>query len=58
MHGAIGVEVNLARGRARTGGQTGGDDLGLLDLGEVEDGREQLFELIGRVAENRRSPSR
>src|SRR5690606_14290218 len=48
--GAVGVEVDLAGGGAGTGGQAGGDDLGLLDLGEVEDRREQLLELVGRVA--------
>ncbi len=50
--GAVGVEVDLAGGGAGAGGKAGGDDLGLLHFGEIEDRGEQLFELVGRVAEN------
>jgi hypothetical protein len=56
--GAIGVEVDLAGGGAGAGRKTGGDGLGLLDLGEVEDRGQELLELVGRVAQDRRSPSR
>ena len=52
VDGAVGVEIDLAGGRAGAGGQTGGDGLGLLDLGEIEDRREQLVELVGRVAQD------
>ena len=47
-HGAIGVEVDLAGGRARAGRQAGGDHLRLGHFGQVEHRREQLLELIGR----------
>ena len=50
--GALGVEVDLAGGGAGAGGETGGDGLGLLDLGEVEDRGEELLELVGRVAQD------
>jgi hypothetical protein len=56
LHGAVGVEVDLAGGGAGAGGEAGGDDLGLLDLGEVEDGGEELLELVGRVAQDRGFP--
>ena len=49
---AVGVEVDLAGSCPRTGGQTLGKHLGLLDLGEVEDGRQQLVELVGGVAQH------
>ena len=49
---AIGVEVNFAGGGTRAGGKTGGDGLGFLHIGCVEDRREKLVELFGRVAEH------
>jgi len=56
--GAVGVEVDFARGRAGTGGQTTGDGLGLLYLRHVEDRREELVELVGGVAQHGGFPSR
>ena len=50
LDGAFGVEVDLAGGGTGAGRETGGDDLGLLHIGDVEDGGQQLFELIGRIA--------
>ena len=49
---AIGVEVNFAGGSTRAGGKAGGDGLGFLHIGRVEDRREKLVELFGRVAEH------
>ena len=54
--GALGVEVDLAGGGAGAGGEAGGDGLGLLHLGEVEDRGEELLELVGRVAQDRGLP--
>ena len=53
---AVGVEINFAGGRAGTGGQTGGDGLRFLHFGQIKDRREQLVELVGRIAQHRRSP--
>jgi hypothetical protein len=50
--GAIGVEVDLAGSGARAGGQTGGDELWPLHFGDIEDGREELIELIGGIAQD------
>ena len=50
--GAVGVEVDLAGSGAGTGGKAGGDGLGLLHVGEVEDRGEELVELIGGVAQD------
>ena len=51
-HRAISVEIDLAGGGAGAGGKTGGDGLGLLDFGQVKNRGEQLFELVGRIAED------
>ena len=56
--GAVGVEIDLAGSSAGTGGKTAGDRFGLLHFSDVEDRREQLVELIGRIAHARRFPSR
>ena len=50
--GAVGVEVDLAGSGAGTGGQAGGECLGLLHVGEVEDRGEELVELVGGVAQD------
>jgi len=52
FYGAVGVEVDLAGGRTGASGQAGRDRFGFLDFGEVEDGREELFELVGGVAQD------
>ena len=36
--GAVGVEINFAGGRAGAGGQTGGDDFGVFDVGRSKTG--------------------
>jgi len=54
--GAVGIEVDAAGGGAGAGGQALGDDGGLLHLGGVEDGGEELVELVGGVAEDGRLP--
>ena len=46
----FGVEVDFAGGRAGTGGEPFGNDLGRFDRVAVEDGREDLVELLGRHA--------
>ena len=48
-HGAVGVEIDLAGGgaRARRAGRWR-STLAFFDLGDVEDRREELLELIGR----------
>ncbi len=48
--GAVRVQVNLAGGGARTGGQALGNDLGGLLSFRLEDRGEELVELIGWVA--------
>ena len=53
---ALGVEVNFARGRAGSGGQAFGDDLGSLDRIAIEDRGEDLVELLGRNAVHRFFP--
>ena len=55
--GAVGVEVDLAGGGTWAGRKTGGDDGGFLGVGEVEDRREELFELVGGVAHDRGFPA-
>src|SRR5271168_362973 len=47
LHGAIRVEVHAAGGGAGTGGQTFGDYLGGGHGFAIEDGRQDLIELIG-----------
>ena len=46
----FGIEVDFAGGRAGTGGEPFGNDLGRFDRVAVEDGREDLIELLGRHA--------
>ena len=53
---AIGVEINLARRGARTGRQAGRDDGDLGGFFRVEHRRQQLIELVGRVAHDGRLP--
>jgi len=52
LDAAIGVEIDLAAGRAGAGGQARGDGHGLANIGGVEHGSEELFELVRRVAED------
>src|SRR5690606_23462905 len=54
--GAVGVEVNLAGCSAGTGGETLGQFLRVLHVGEGENRGKELVELLGRVAENRGLP--
>ena len=46
----FGIEVDFAGGRAGTGGEPFGNDLGRFDRVAVEDGSEDLVELLGRHA--------
>ena len=55
--GAVGVEIDLAGGGAWAGGETRGDDGRFLGVSEVEDRREELFELVGGVAHDRSFPA-
>ena len=54
--GAIGVQIDPAGRGAGTSGETAGDRSCLLHFRDVKDRREQLVELIGRVAHHRRFP--
>ena len=54
--GAIGVEINFARGRARAGRKSAGDCLRALEGIAIEDRREHLIELIGRHPHDRGFP--
>ena len=56
FHGALGVEIHLAGGRAGAGGQAPGNALGRLDGGAVKDRRQHLVELVGRDAADGRLP--
>ncbi len=55
-HGAVGVQIDLTRCRARPGGQSRGDRLRLGHFPRVEHRRQQLLELIGGIAHHRRLP--
>ena len=58
LDSAVRVEIDLAAGRARAGGQAAGDDFRRLHGSAIEDGGEHLLELVGGIAQDRRSPSR
>jgi hypothetical protein len=50
--GAVGIQIDLAGCGTRTGGKAGREQLGFLDVGDVEDRRKQLVELVGRIAQH------
>ena len=54
--GAICIQVNPARSRAGTGGQTARDRFCFLHFGDIKDRREKLVQLIGRIAHHRCLP--
>ena len=55
-HRAIGVQIDPAGRRAGTGGQAGGDHRRLGHLRGIEHRRQELFELVGGIAHDRRLP--
>ena len=50
------LKINLAGSRAGAGGKTARDCFRLLHFGDVEDRREELVQLIRRIAHHRRLP--